>query len=277
MLGVAGVIGVTFRLDDVAGMLGETPGSLAPGLAEAIAEELVLAGEDTVSFLHGLMPHAAAGLIPAPARRALHGQYAVLRLNRGGAAAAAAAHLLKAAQPGDPVFLAGLDQAAARMARSSPKTAADLALRALDCTPPADPARPGRALAAAEALAAAGRPEPAAQLARDLLARPLPALAEARIRCVLSSALCANGLAQDARAQAGQALAATAELPAEVRDLALSAELQALAALADDEAVGTLAASVLVSPRRNGSHVAAAAPLAAHAYAAVAHSVLGAD
>lgn len=259
MLGAAGVLGTTFRLDDVASMLGETPAALLPRLAEALDEGIVTADEAEISFRHGLVAHAAAGLIPAPARGTLHRQFAEILLGRGDAAAAAAAHLLEAAQPGDQAALAGLDHAAARIHHWSPGMAADLALRALECTPPADQATPRRALAAAEALAAAGRPEPALRIARDLLARPMQALMEARVRCALSAALCASGQTLDARSEARQALAAKAELPAEVRNLALAAELQALMALADDEAGGRISARILASPSGYDEHAEAAA------------------
>jgi len=267
MLGAAGVLGRTFRLDDVADMLGEPRAALLPRLAEALDEEIVMVGDEDVSFRHGLVAHAAAGLIPAPARRTLHRQFAELLLSRGEPAAAAASHLLNAAQPGDLASLSGLDQVAARMLRCSPRTAADLAVLALEYTAPADPARPRRAVAAAEALAAAGRPEPAARIARELLGRPLQAVAEARLRCALSSALCASGQAQDARAEARQALAAIRGWPASATDLALAAELQALAALADDDSAGRLSASILASPGRHGGHLAAAAVTASAAKA----------
>jgi len=49
------------------------------------------------------------------------------------------------------------------------------------------------AAAAAESLAAAGRLEQAGRIARDTLAKPVPPLAEARLRCALSSVLCCSG------------------------------------------------------------------------------------
>ena len=61
----------------------------------------------------------------------------------------------------------------------------------------------GRAVA--EALAAAGRLDQAARTAQHTLARPLPSVAEARLRCVLSSVLCARGQARDAAAEARMA------------------------------------------------------------------------
>ena len=102
-------------------------------------------------------------------------------------------HLFQAAHPGDPTSLAALDKAAERTLRSAPQTAADLALRVLELTSPADPAALSRAVAAAEALTAACRLDQAARIARDMLAKPLPLAAEDRLRCALSSVLCAGG------------------------------------------------------------------------------------
>ena len=254
MLGAAAVLGGTFRLHDIADILGETPTALLPRLQEALDAGIVTANDDKLSFRHALVADASVGLIPLPARRTLHRQFGEILLNRGESAATAAAHLFEGAEPGEPGSLAGLDRAAARIKQSHPKSAADLALRALEFTSAADPAMPQRAVAAAEALAAAGRPEPAARIAREILARPVQVVAEARIRSALSTALCASGRTQDARAEAERALAVTPELPAEAKDFALAAELQAVDALADDESAGKLSASILASPGRHGGH-----------------------
>jgi len=144
--------------------------------------------------------------------------------------------------------------------RSAPQTAAGLALRALELTPAADSGALSRAVAAAEALTAAGRLDQAAAIARDLLARPLPPTAEDRLRCVLSSVLCAGGRARDAAEQA-QLVLARPRLPDGLRDQALTAHLQALAGLRDDLA-SQVADTILAAPARHDSRAAAAALLA---------------
>jgi DNA-binding CsgD family transcriptional regulator len=198
-------------------------------------------------------------MIPGPARDALHRQYGEILLSRGESAARAASHLLQAAHPGDPAALAGLDAAAAQTLRSAPQTAADLALRALELTAPAGPDVLGRAVAAAEALAAAGRRDQAALISRDLLPRPLPPAAEDRLRCALSSILCADGQAREAAEQARLVLARP-QLPREVRDQALTAHLQALTGLRDDLA-GSAADAILAVPAQHDSNATTAARL----------------
>ena len=260
LLVTAAVLGPAFRLEDAAEMLGQTPAMLLPAVEEAMDAAIMIAAEHTFTFRHELLRRAVGEMIPRPARKALHRQYGEILLTRGEPAARAASHLLQAAHSGDPASLAGLDQAAARTLCTAPQAAADLALRALELTPPADPAALSRAVAAVEAMTAAGRLDQAARLAGDLLARPLPPAAEDRLQCALSFVLCACGRARDAADRARLVLARP-QLPGDLRDQALTAHLQALAGLRDDLA-GRVADTILNSPGQHDSHAAAAALLA---------------
>ena len=257
MLVTATVLGPSFRLEDAAEMLGETPAALLPTVEEAMGAGIMTAAENAFSFRHPLLRRAVSDMIPGPARNALHRQYGQILLSRGESAAVAAGHLLQAAHLGDPASLADLDTAAAQTLRSAPQTAADLALRALELTPPAAPGALERSVAAAEALAAAGRLDQAARIAHDTLAKPLPPAAEVRLRCVLSSVLCARGQASDAHAEARMVLAQP-DLPQELRDRALTAQLQALAGLRD-ELGGPVADAIIAASGHHDSHTLAAA------------------
>jgi len=259
LLVTAAVLGPAFRLEDVAEMLGETPAMLLPAVEEAMDAAIMTAAEHAFAFRHQLLRRAVGEMIPRPARKALHRQYGEILLARGESPARAADHLLQAAHPGDPASLAGLDTAAAQTLRSAPQTAADLALRALELTDPADSAALARAVAAAEALTAAGRLDQAAAIAHDLLAKPLPPTAEDRLRCALSSVMSARGQARDAAEQA-QLVLARPQLPDGLRDQALTAHLQALAGLRDDLA-GPVADAILAVPAQHDSQTAAAAHL----------------
>jgi len=257
LLVTAAVLGPAFRLEDAAEMLGETPAMLLPAVEEAMGAAIVTATEHSFAFRQQMLRRAVGEMIPRPARKALHRQYGEILLSRGESADRAAGHLLQAAQAGDPASLAGLDQAAARTLPAAPQTAADLALRALELTPPAEPAALPRAMAAAEALAAAGRLDQAARITRDMLARPLPTEAEDRLRCTLSSVLGAAGQARDAVEEARLVLARP-QLPAGLRDQALTAQLQAMTALRD-ELAAPAAGAVLDAPGEHDRHVTAAA------------------
>ncbi len=260
LLVTAAVLGPAFRLEDAAEMLGETPATLLPEVEEAIDAAIMTTAGHEFTFRHPLLRRAAGELIPRPARTALHRQYGELLLTRGEPAVRAGSHLLQAAHPADRASLAGLDKAAAQTLRSAPQTAADLALRALELTPADDPDALSRAVAAAEALTAAGRLDQAGRIASDLLAKPLPPAAEERLRCALSTVMCARGQARDAADQA-QMVLARPQLPGGLRDQALAAHLQALAGLRD-ELAAPVADTILAAPGQHDSAAAAAALLA---------------
>ncbi len=262
LLVTAAVLGPSFRLEDAAEMIGETPAALLPMIQETMAAGITTAAENVFSFRHQLLRRAVRDMIPQPGRQALHRQYGHLLLSKGEPAVRAAGHLLQAVHPGDQTSLADLDTAVVQTSRSAPQTAADLALRALELTPAADPGALPRAVAAAEALASAGRLEQAARIARDTLAKPLPPVAEARLRCALSSVLCSRGQARDAAAEARMALAQP-QLSSGLRDEAMAAQLRALAEL-HDKLAGPIADAVLADPSRHHGQVVIAA-LAARA------------
>ena len=243
LLVTAAVLGPAFRLEDAAEMLGETAAMLLPTVQEAMDAAIMTAAEDTFTFRHELLRRCVAEMIPRPARNALHRQYGEILLTRGESAALAASHLLQAAHRGN---LAVLDQAAAQTLGSEPQTAASLAVRALELTSPDDRAALTRAVAAAEALTAAGRLDQADRITADALAKPLPPVTEARFRCARSSILSARGQAREAADQARLALAQPG-LPADLQDQALTAHLQALAGLRD-ELAGPAADTVLAAP-----------------------------
>jgi DNA-binding CsgD family transcriptional regulator len=259
LLVTVAVLGPTFRLEDAAEMLGETPAMLLPAVEEAMDAAIMTAAEHTFTFRHQLLRRAVGELIPRPASKALHRQYGEILLTRGDSAAQAAGHLLQAAHPGDPASLAGLDQAAGQTLRPAPQTAARLALRALELTSPEDPAALSRAVTAAEALTAAGQLDQAARIADDMLAKPLPSAAEDRLRSALSAVLCAGGDAQGAAEQA-QLVLARPQLPGDLLDRALTAQLQALAGLRDK--LAGPAADSLLAASGHDSHVTAAALVA---------------
>ena len=257
LLVTASMLGPSFPLEDTAAMLGGTAAALLPAVEEVMTAGLLTAADDAFSFRHELLRRAVRDTIPPPGLRALHRQYGQLLLGRGGAAERAADHLLLAAHGGSPASLADLDTAVTRTLSSTPQTAADLAVRVLELTPAGGQDQLPRAVAAAEALAAAGRLEPAGRIARDTLAKPLPSAAEERLRCALSSVLCSSGRARDAAAEAELVLAKP-QLPTAVRDAAITAHLQALAALRGEGAAPAIAPVLAAPDRFDGRAVVAA-------------------
>jgi len=254
----AAVIGPEFRLEDVAEMLGATPAAVLPAVQETIDAAITAATDHAFFFRQSLLHRAISELTPRPARTALHRQYGEILLARGGGLAAqAATHFVRAADTADPGSLLRLDQAARQIAATAPQIAADLAVRALELTTPADAAVLPRSVTASEALTAAGRFEQAAGIATAVLASPLPEGEEYRLRCAVSSALAGRGQLRDAAGLAREVLACPG-LPPDVRNQALIVELHALAGLGD-EGAGRTADAVLAAPGRYGCHVVAAA------------------
>jgi DNA-binding CsgD family transcriptional regulator/tetratricopeptide (TPR) repeat protein len=264
LLVTAAILGPSFRLADAAEMLGGTPAMLLPAVEETMAAGIITADDYTFAFRHQLLRRAVGDTIPQPGLRTLHRRYAQLLLSRGGSAALAADHLLRAADQDSPASLADLDTAVVRILPSAPRAAADLAVRALELTPSGNPDSLSRTVTAAEALAAAGGLDEAGRIADDALAEPLPPIAEARLRCALSSVLCSRGRARDAAAEARIVLAQP-QLPDDVRDKAITAHLQALAGLRG-QAAGSLITPVLATPDQFDSRAIVAA-LAARAAA----------
>jgi ATP/maltotriose-dependent transcriptional regulator MalT len=204
---VAAVLGRSFHVKDVADMMGEPPSRLLPTVEEARAAGVVIPTGDMLAFRHDLLWRAVTETIPESMRQALHRQAAEMLLDRGGPAIRAAPHLLDSAAPGDPAVLAGLDRAAREVLSSSPPTAADLAIRALELTTPADPSRFARTVTAIYALTSAGRLPEAAELSRTALARTTQPVQAARLRYELANTLLLAGHAGDSVAEAENALA----------------------------------------------------------------------
>jgi DNA-binding NarL/FixJ family response regulator len=261
----AAVLGPVFCLEDAAEMLGQTPAALLPAIEETMGAGIMVVTAQEFSFRQPLLRQAVGEMIPPPARRALHRQYGEILLGPRRSAVLAAGHLIRAARAGDPASLAGLDTAAAQTMAYAPQTAADLAARALELTSVADPDALPRAVVAAEALTAAGRLGEAEHVAAATLAKPVPPVTEARLRCALSSIMSARGQTSDARAEAGSVLARP-QLTEDVRDEAMTAHLQALTGLRDEQA-GPAADVILAAPGQYSPHAVGAALLARAAIA----------
>ena len=87
LLVTAAVLGSSFRLEDAAEMLGETPAALLPTVEEAMDTGIMAAADNAFSFRHELLRRAVGEMIPPPARKALHRQYGQILLSRGETAA----------------------------------------------------------------------------------------------------------------------------------------------------------------------------------------------
>jgi DNA-binding CsgD family transcriptional regulator len=218
---------------------------------EALAAGVLMTTSEEIIFHHELVWQSVVETLPGPMRQALHRQAGEMLLDRGGSVVPAAAHLMKGARHGDTRALAGLDQAVAEVLPSSPQTAADLAVRALELTDQSDPGRFTRTVSATEACTAAGQLDRATVLVRSALAQRLPSPAAAQLHCALSMILYVSGQVADARDEAVEALSESL-LPDGLRDDAELAMVHALAGLHDNEKAGELATTILEDHKLRG-------------------------
>jgi DNA-binding CsgD family transcriptional regulator/tetratricopeptide (TPR) repeat protein len=252
------VLGQSFALEDAAELLGQRPTGLLPAVEEALAARFLITDGDLLSFSHALIWHAIADTMPRSVTRAVHRQYGEILLDRGGSALQAAEHLAKGARRGDRRALYGLDQAARAVLSTSPRTAADLAVRVLELTDPADPASINRSVRAAQALVSARRLKEARSLIDATLAGPLPLVPRSRLRCTLASILSLTGQPVQARAEAESVLAEP-YLPRRARDEATVTLLQALVALPDLREADETATAILAAHEGSADTVTVAA------------------
>jgi DNA-binding CsgD family transcriptional regulator len=257
----ASLLGSSFRIEDVAEMLSQSPGALLGVLDEAVSAHLLAAAPDGLAFQHEFVRQAVAQLLPKPIEQALHWQFGHMLLARGGSAVPAARHLLDGARPGDSVALAGLDRAVAEVLPFDPRAAADLATGALVLTPPSDPERSARTVTTVRALTAAGQWDAAESLVRSALAVPLPAPHSAALRCALSSLLALTGRATEAMIEA-QAVLANFDITPGLRDDATMALLWAWVGLRGNRQVEQLARAILAEPGAKRGEVVVAAMVA---------------
>ncbi|MEW9529687.1 AAA family ATPase [Microbispora sp. NPDC049125] len=252
LLQVAAVLGRSFSVDDLADMLGEPPSRLLPALEEAEATGAVVPGSDTLRFRHEMLWQAVTETISPPVRQALHRQAGEMLLGRGGSAIPAAAHLMCQARPGDARTLDGLDRATHEVLPSSPQTAADLALRALDLTPVTDPDRFDRTMTAVYALTTTGRLAEASQLARSALRHAVSPCQVARLHYELAHVLLLTGRPVDAVTEADEALTEE-DLSGELRDLAEQVRFQGLFASHDHRRGREQAEAVVAAEERHSA------------------------
>ena len=100
--------GDSFRIEDVAEILGQSPGALLGAIDEAVSAHLLAATPDGLAFRHEFVRQAVAQLLPKPIQQALHWQFGHMLLARGGSAVPAAQHLLNGAVPATPSPWPGL-------------------------------------------------------------------------------------------------------------------------------------------------------------------------
>ncbi|GAA4584085.1 LuxR family transcriptional regulator [Planotetraspora phitsanulokensis] len=228
---VAGILGQAISVGDLAAMLGKPTSELIWMLDEAMTAGILVAGVDRLAFRHELLRHAVLETLASPVRLALHREAGLTLLDSRGSAVPAAPHLIKSALPGDARALLGLDRAAREVLTTSPQTALDLAMRAIEISDPTDPGRFDRVATAVDALTMTGQVAEATRLARETLGTAPPGAA-LRLRCALAYALVLSGRPGDAVAEA-EGVLARPDVSDDLRGFAESALFWGLMSLRD--------------------------------------------
>jgi len=179
---VAGSLGRTFSVSDLAEMLAAAPASLLGSVEQLIEAGIVRERGDQLSFRHDLVREAVRGASAPSARRALDRQAADVMLARGALPVEVAIQLAASAAPGDEVAITTLLTAAEALATTDPGASADLSRRALELAPERHPLRGPLVVQAAMSLHAAGRIEEAKAFADNAMRAVLPAAEEAEVR-----------------------------------------------------------------------------------------------
>ncbi|QQC87568.1 helix-turn-helix transcriptional regulator [Streptomyces alfalfae] len=203
LLDVACVLGHAALPEDIAQILGGTTASVLPALQEALDSRFLVCEGDTIAFRHELVRQALLATLPGPLRGSLHRQAADMIIGRDGGVLPAAAHLVHGARRGDTRAVTVLCSAATAVVATEPRTAAELAQRALEITGPLHPVRANLVRVAVEALTRCGPLPRAIALAEESLGGALPQEQATVLRCELSAALLLAGRAARAVAVAG--------------------------------------------------------------------------
>lgn len=138
---MASVLGRRFSLDELAALLSRPALELRGTLRQAIDAGLIVEDGDRLGFRHDLVREAVDASLPQAIRRSVRRRAVEVMLEHGAPAADVALLVMDIAEPGDRAAIELLRQAAAEIGRLSPSVAAPLSRRALDLTPPGDPAR----------------------------------------------------------------------------------------------------------------------------------------
>jgi len=161
---MASVLGHSFSLDELAGLLGRPPLDLRGEIREAIAAGLLTDDGNRLGFRHDLVREAVDASLPRAVRQSMRRTAVEVMLQHGASAADVAGLVMEVAEPGDIASAGLLRRAAAQIGRMSPAVAAPLSRRALELTPRGGPERGEAVVQAIDLLVQAGRAAEAAKL-----------------------------------------------------------------------------------------------------------------
>jgi DNA-binding CsgD family transcriptional regulator/tetratricopeptide (TPR) repeat protein len=205
LLQVAALLGTTFSVADLAGVLDRPVTDLLGCVREATEGGVLTAMPDRLAFRHPLVRAVLDDDLPMSARQALHLQVAEALATRT-SPERVAEHLL-AAGPAAVPMLPWLADTAEDLAARTPALAAELLSQVLDLAQPGGKTAHLLRAALAAALLRTGELEQAERIARSALAVSVGPRVEAGLRWTLASACASQGAADRAVEEIGIALA----------------------------------------------------------------------
>jgi DNA-binding CsgD family transcriptional regulator len=211
---VAGSLGRTFSVSDLAEMLDLHPASLLASIEELTEAGIVVERGDGLAFQHDLIREAVRGACAPSVRRALDRQAADVMLARGALPVEVAIQLAASAAPGDEVAIGTLLAAAEALATTDPGASADLSRRALELAPERHHLRGPLVVQAAMSLHAAGRVEEGKAFADNAMREVLPVEEEAEVRLGIAGMWLVS---PDVRVHASREALKLAGLPEQLR------------------------------------------------------------
>jgi DNA-binding CsgD family transcriptional regulator len=249
---MASVLGRSFSLDELAGLLGRPPLELRGEVREAIAAGLLAEDEDEdrLRFRHDLVREAVDASLPRAVRRSVRRTAIEVMLRHGSSPADVAQLVLDVAEPGDVASASLLRRAAAQIGRMSPAVALPLARRALDLTRRGDQERGEVVAQAIDLLVQAGRAAEAAQLMASSAGDLADPAAEAQAR--LSIGMLMTQYAPSTVAGQCEAALRLPGVPPELRVQLLSLQACGLDISGDARAAATPVADAIAEAAATG-------------------------
>jgi DNA-binding CsgD family transcriptional regulator len=207
VLRAGAILGTTFSLGQLAVTTARALPDLRGSLSGAFASGLMVDRGNEIAFKHDLVREALYEDLPASLRGSLHLD-AGFALASAGDDLAAATHLVLGAEPGDLAAVTVLERAARRVARTDPRAAADLLLRALEIVGSGSPDVRARLLVDRTfALLWAGAMEDAEPVAAQALSSDLDLDSAADLRIAMTRGCIIQGRLYEAEAHADAGLA----------------------------------------------------------------------
>ncbi|MEV8625168.1 AAA family ATPase [Streptomyces sp. NBC_01268] len=189
LLEAGAVLGRPFTVHEAAGLWGRRAVELVAAAEEAMQQDALMETGTELAFRHDLIRESVLSAIPGPVRKVLHREAVTVLRAENRPASEIAEHLIRGSSHWNSQTVDALRTTITQLARTSPSTAADLALRTLKAIGDDHPVRPRLAAEAVGLLSTVGRLSEAQELGEAALKTGMHPETEAMLLYGLASAL----------------------------------------------------------------------------------------